>query len=157
MLNQFRQKSLLLASVIACIGGVIAAPAQAASASTTCSMAYKLSGWSLVYKQYDGAGFIKCNNGQQAQVKLASKSIGFTIGRSEIEGTGVFTAVKDINEIYGTFAALEGHAGATKSADGQVLTRGVISLALSGVGRGIDIGVTIGALTISPGGSTDNR
>jgi hypothetical protein len=113
-------------------------------------MAYKLSGWSFVYKQYDGSGVISCSNGQQAQVKLASKSVGFTIGRSEIEGTGVFSAVKDINEIYGTFVALEGHAGATKSADGQVLTRGIISLALSGVGRGIDIGVTLGALIISP-------
>ncbi|WP_445368677.1 hypothetical protein ACH5Y9_04450 [Methylomonas sp. BW4-1] len=48
------------------------------------------------------------------------------------------------------FVAFEGHAGATKSIDGQLLTRGEISLALSGKGRGIDIGVTLGALTISP-------
>ncbi len=113
-------------------------------------MTYKLSGWSFVYKQYDGIGNISCSNGQRAQVALSSKSIGFTIGKSEIEGTGVFSEVRNINEIYGNFAAFEGHAGATKSVDAQVLTRGEISLALSGKGRGIDIGVTLGALSISP-------
>jgi hypothetical protein len=123
----------------------------AADAMTSCTMTYTLSGFSLVYKQYDGTGNISCSNGQRAQVKLASKSIGFTIGKSEIDGTGVFSAVKNINEIYGSYVALEGHAGATKSVDAQVLTQGEISLALSGKGRGIDIGVTLGALTISPG------
>lgn len=122
----------------------------AAEQLASCTMTYKLSGFSLVYKQYDGIGNISCSNGQRAQVALASKSIGFTIGKSEIEGTGVFSEVKNINEIYGSFVALEGHAGATKSVDAQVLTRGEISLALSGKGRGIDIGVTLGALTISP-------
>jgi hypothetical protein len=103
-----------------------------------------------VYKQYDGSGAVRCSNGQQAQVKLASKGGGFTIGVSEIEGTGVFSELKDIREIYGTFVSLEGHAGAVKSAAGQVLTKGVVSLAMSGEGRGFDIGVAIGGLTISP-------
>ena len=123
---------------------------SAADPVISCTMTYSLSGFSLVYKQYDGSGNVSCSNGQQAQVKLASKSIGFTIGKSEIQGTGVFSDLKNINEIYGSFVALEGHAGLTKSVDGQVLTRGEISLALSGKGRGVDIGVTLGALTISP-------
>lgn len=125
-------------------------PAIAANSDVSCTMTYKLSGFSLVYKQYDGSGNISCSNGQRAQVTLASKSIGFTIGKSEIEGTGVFSSVGGLNEIYGTFIALEGHAGATKSVDAQVLTKGEVSLALSGKGRGVDIGVTLGALTISP-------
>jgi hypothetical protein len=136
-------------SLLAAILGLTSASANAESL-TSCTMTYKLSGWSLVYKQYDGIGNISCGNGQRAQVALASKSIGFTIGKSEIEGTGVFSEVKNLNEIYGSFVALEGHAGATKSVDGQILTRGEISLALSGKGRGIDIGVTLGALKISP-------
>lgn len=135
--------TLLLASVLY-------SNMAAAQAMTSCTMTYKLSGWSLVYKQYDGLGNISCSNGQRAQVALSSKSIGFTIGKSEIEGTGVFSEVRNLNEIYGNFVALGGHAGATKSVDGQILTRGEISLALSGKGRGIDIGVTLGALTISP-------
>lgn len=147
MKTNFSRRLPLLA-IAACVS-LWAAPV-AAQPLTSCTMTYKLSGWSFVYKQYDGLGNISCSNGQRAQVALASKSIGFTIGKSEIEGTGVFSEVKNLNEIYGNFVALEGHAGATKSIDGQLLTRGEISLALSGKGRGIDIGVTLGALKISP-------
>lgn len=117
---------------------------------TSCTMTYKLTGWSFVYKQYDGVGHISCRNGQKAKVGLSSKSIGFTLGKSEIEGTGVFSDVRNLNEIYGNYMALEGHAGLTGSVDGQVLTSGEISLVLSGKGRGVDLGVTLGALTISP-------
>ncbi len=144
-----RLTGFLSLSLLAAILGLTSAAASAESL-TSCTMTYKLSGWSFVYKQYDGIGNISCGNGQRAQVALASKSVGFTIGKSEIEGTGVFSEVKNLNEIYGSFVALEGHAGATKSIDGQVLTRGEISLLLSGKGRGIDIGVTLGALKISP-------
>ena len=124
-----------------------------AESAVSCKMSYRLKGWSFAYKQYDGSGQVSCSNGQRARVILASKSVGFSIGASEIEGTGQFTELKDISEIYGTFVSLEGHAGATKSAAGQVLTRGVVSLALAGKGRGIDIGVTLGGLNISPAGS----
>jgi hypothetical protein len=117
---------------------------------TSCTMTYRLTGWSFVYKQYDGVGHISCRNGQKAKVGLSSKSIGFTLGKSEIEGTGVFSDVRNLNEIYGNYMALEGHAGLTGSVDGQVLTSGEISLVLSGKGRGVDLGVTLGALTISP-------
>ncbi|MGR8931080.1 MAG: hypothetical protein ACU836_10595 [Gammaproteobacteria bacterium] len=127
-----------------------ASQAFAQQGMTSCTMTYKIHGWSLVYKQYDGVGYISCSNGQRAQVGLSSKSIGFTIGKSEIDGTGVFSDVRSLNEIYGHYAALGGHAGFTKSVAGQVLTSGEISLVLSGKGRGVDIGVTLGALTISP-------
>lgn len=128
---------------------LIAVPAKAESL-VSCTMTYNLSGWSFVYKQYDGVGHISCSNGQRAQVTLTSQSIGFTIGKSEISGTGVFSDVRDLKEIYGHYVALEGHAGVTKSVDAQVLTSGEISLALSGKGRGVDIGVTLGALSIAP-------
>lgn len=135
--------------IVAVLLGAVAMPV-AAESMTSCTMTYKLSGWSFVYKQYDGVGHISCSNGQRAQVGLSSKSIGFTIGKSEIEGTGRFSEVRNLNEIYGHYMALEGHAGLTGSVDGQVLTSGEISLALSGKGRGVDIGVTLGALTVSP-------
>lgn len=125
-------------------------PMSAMADMTSCTMTYMLSGWSFVYKQYDGVGHISCANGQRAQVGLLSKSIGFTIGKSEIEGTGIFSEVRNLNEIYGHYVTLGGHAGVTKSVDGQVLTSGEISLVLSGHGRGVDIGVTLGALSISP-------
>ncbi|WP_232056796.1 MULTISPECIES: hypothetical protein [Methylomonas] len=143
-----RSTQMLLACALA--ASLSSAPVYSASNMTSCTMTYKLSGWSLVYKQYDGVGHISCSNGQRAQVGLSSKSIGFTIGKSEIEGTGVFSEVRNINEIYGHYVALGGHAGMTNSFDGQILTAGEISLVLSGNGRGVDIGVTLGALTISP-------
>lgn len=116
----------------------------------TCSMTYKLEGFSLAYKQYDGTGEITCRNGQKAQVKLSSKSIGFTIGYSVIEGEGHFTDVKYISEIFGDYISLGNHFGIKNSVDRQVLTRGEISLVLMGKGKGFDIGFTIGDLSIKP-------
>ena len=143
-------KFLKLLAIFGVLGGsLLWVNPVAAEQLISCTMTYNLSGFSLAIKVYDGTGVISCSNGEHQQVSLSSRSIGFSIGKSEIEGTGVFTGVKSLREIYGTFVALEGHAGATTSVDGQVLTRGEISLALSGKGRGIDIGVTIGELTIS--------
>jgi hypothetical protein len=122
----------------------------AADTMITCKMKYHLKGWSIAYSQYKGTGEVSCSNGQSAHVILDSKALGLSIGISEIDGIGEFTDLKDIKEIYGLFASLEGHAGVTKSGSGQVLTRGIISLALSGEGRGFDIGVTFGGLRILP-------
>ena len=146
-LKNFPKLLIPIAILISCS---ISFNVWAGKKGNSCSMTYKLSGWSFVYKQYDGSGYVVCGNGQRAHVKLASKGGGFTVGRSEIEGTGEFTEVKDIKEIYGTYASVEGHAGAAKSAQGMALTKGIISLALSGTGRGIDIGVSFGGLRISP-------
>ncbi len=144
----FSKNLLILAGFLGL--AVITASAQASTPYISCSMNYKLGGWSFVVKQYDGTGNVVCSNGQRAQVKLASRSIGFTIGQSDIEGVGYFSELKDISEIYGTFVALEGHIGAIRSGHGQVMTRGIVSLAISGTGRGFDIGVTLGGLNISP-------
>jgi len=121
-----------------------------AEGMTSCTMTYRMNGWSFVYKRYDGVGYISCSNGQRAEVGLSSNGIGATLGKSEIEGTGVFSEVRNLNEIYGHYVSFGGHAGVTKSIDGQVLTSGEISLVLSGQGRGVDFGVTLGALTVSP-------
>ena len=114
----------------------------------TCSMTYKLEGFSLAYRQYDGFGEVTCVNGQKASVKLSSKSIGFTIGYSSIEGEGYFTEVKSIDEILGNYISLGNHFGINRSIDRQVLTSGEISLVLIGRGHGYDIGFTIGDLSI---------
>jgi len=51
--------------------------------------------------------------------------------------------------LLGKYASAEAEAGAVKSAKGQVVTKGPISLALSGVGEGWEIGVAFGKFTIS--------
>ncbi len=116
---------------------------------SSCTMTYRMKGFSLAYKQYDGFGEVECRNGQKVQVALSSKSIGFTIGSSEIDGEGHFSEVKDINEIFGNYVSLGNHFGFIKSIDRQILTKGEVSLALIGKGRGFDIGFTIGDLSIA--------
>jgi hypothetical protein len=50
---------------------------------------------------------------------------------------------------FGTYLAAEAHAGAVKSDQASVYTKGEISPALIGYGRGINIGIDIGKLEIS--------
>lgn len=114
-----------------------------------CNMTYSLSGWSVFYKTASGRGTISCTNGQKAKVKVSAKGGGITFGKTEIiRGTGDFTGVRDIGEVFGSYAQAEAHAGVVKSADAQVLTKGSVSLALAGKGRGVDIGVAFGKFTI---------
>ncbi len=56
--------------------------------------------------------------------------------------------VRSIDEIFGTYAAAEAHAGAVKSSQAAVYTKGEVSLALAGTGRGVNVGIAFGAFTI---------
>ena len=139
-----RVKAILMTAAAVAI---LAAPTQAELVS--CEMTFSLSGWSFVYKQMKGEGKITCSNGQRADVKIEGHGGGFTIGKSDIlNGEGTFSGVKDISEIYGTYAQAEAHGGATKGGMAQVLTKGEISLAIAGAGRGWDVGVSLGGFTI---------
>jgi hypothetical protein len=121
----------------------------AAAAMTTCKMTYSLKGWSVFYKEYKGSGTVTCQNGQRASVSVVTRGGGVTFGKSEItDGAGVFSKVEDIGEIFGTYFAVDGHAGATKSAEGWAMTKGEVSLALYGMGRGFDFGFSFGGFTI---------
>jgi len=112
-------------------------------------MEFDLEGWSAFYKTASGSGTIRCDNGQSAKVKLSSRGGGFTFGRSQIEGTGTFSEVDVIDELFGAYASATAHAGAGKSTGAQVVTKGTVSLALSGKGRGVDVGFAFGNLTIT--------
>ena len=84
-----------------------------------------------------------------ANVKLQARGGGLTAGKSSIEnGRGEFSAVKDIEEIFGNYADAEAHAGAVKSSGARAMTKGEVSLALSGTGRGWDLGIAFGRFTI---------
>ena len=83
-------------------------------------------------------------------VKLRAKGGGPTVGKSTIEdGHGEFSGVVSIKELLGSYIAAEAGAGAGKAVQGQVMTKGEVSLALSGTGRGWDLGISFGKLTIS--------
>ena len=132
--------ALLLATL------VLALPASAAM--TTCRLTYHIKGWSFLYKTYRGSGTVSCENGQSARVLIETYGGGLTVGKSEIAGKGRFTGVRGISEVYGTYAEADAHAGITKSADARVLTKGEVSLSLSGTGRGVDLGIAFGAFKI---------
>ena len=71
------------------------------------------------------------------------------MGKSKIvDGRGRFTGAYTLNDLFGTYAVAEAHAGAVKSSDAQVITKGDISLALAGTGKGWDLGVAVGGFTI---------
>jgi hypothetical protein len=117
--------------------------------STKCTLTFSLEGWSAFYSSASGGGTIKCDNGQSARVSIRAKGGGLTVGRSKISnGTGTFSEVGDIRELFGSYAAAEANAGMVKSSAAQVVTKGTVSLALAGTGEGIDLGVGLGEFVI---------
>lgn len=121
----------------------------AAAPAVKCSMTFQLSGWSVIYKASNGTGSIRCSNGQTMQVRLKARGGGLTVGKSTIDaGQGEFSSVGDIRELPGVYASAEAQAGAVKSAKAQVVTKGEVTLALSGTGRGWDLGVAVGSFEI---------
>ena len=134
------------------VAGLLAASfvAHSEPAKVDCRMKFTMSGWSVFYKRASGTGTVTCNNGQTASVKLEARGGGITAGKSTIEdGKGEFSNVKNIEEIFGSYANSEAHAGAVKSSGAQAMTKGEVSLALSGTGRGWDLGIAFGKFTIS--------
>jgi hypothetical protein len=142
--------ALAAASVLGLIG--LAGSAPAAAADVKCTMTFTMKGWSAFYKTASGTGTVTCSNGATRKVKLSAKGGGLTVGKSTIEdGHGEFSSIANVEEIFGSYAAAEAHAGAVESVKAQVMTKGEVSLALSGKGRGFDLGIAFGKLTISKG------
>jgi hypothetical protein len=137
---------------IAVVGALlcVSAPQEPARGDTTkCTMRFSLEGWSIFYERASGSGTIHCDNGQSARVTIRAKGGGPTAGMSTIEdGSGTFSDVSDISDLFGTYATAEAHAGAGESSVARVVTKGDVSLALSGKGTGIDLGVSFGKFEI---------
>ncbi len=132
--------------------GLVASPAPA-HAFTRCDLRFDLAGWSVFYKEANGTGIVDCDNGQRARVRIETRGGGVTFGRSSIVGgSGDFSAVGDIDEIFGNYANAEAHAGIGVSSGAQVVTKGSVSLAIKGTGTGVDLGFAFGRFTIARGG-----
>ncbi|HEV7238738.1 MAG TPA: hypothetical protein VGQ36_05820 [Thermoanaerobaculia bacterium] len=120
-----------------------------ASAGTVCRMNFSMSGWSFFYRTAEGDGTISCENGQTASVHVWSKGGGVTFGRSKIkDGTGRFTEVDSIEDLFGTYVQSEAHAGAGKSTKASAMTKGTVSLSIVGKGKGVDVGISFGKFVI---------
>lgn len=125
------------------------APAAQAAGNIDCELRYNLSGWSAFYKTSSGTGTITCENGASIPVKITAKGGGLTVGRTTItDGRGRFTGAYALNDLLGTYAAAEVHASASRATDAQAMTKGDISLALAGTGRGWSLGIGFGKFVI---------
>lgn len=130
---------------------LLAVSTGAHAGDTKCTMKFKMSGWSAFYKQANGTGHITCSNGQSMNVKLRARGGGLTFGKSRIDdGKGEFSGISGgISELLGTYVQAEAAAGAVNSAQANVMTKGEVSLALSGTGKGWELGIAFGKLQIT--------
>jgi hypothetical protein len=120
--------------------GVLALAAPAWS-GTKCNLRYSLAGWAAIYSTASGTGTATCDNGQSARVSLRATGGGLTAGKSKIvNGTGTFSEVSNINELFGKYASVEAHDGMVGSWAAQVVTKATTPLAFSGTGKGVDLG-----------------
>ncbi len=146
-MNRVVMQCLIVAALVTLPSAALAG--NQGEAAVECTMTFTLKGWSAFYKTAEGKGLVTCDNGQRAEVRIKVKGGGVTFGKSEIlEGRGEISDVTDIEEVFGSYAAAEAHAGAVKSAAAAVYTKGNVSLGLVGTGRGVDLGLAFGKLTI---------
>lgn len=147
-----------LLTLVAGAGYAAALPQSSGQSSVTehgspdldCKLTFSLTGWSLIYKHADGVGTVTCEDGKSMPVKISVKGGGLTAGKWHIDhGKGKFTDVHVISDVLGRYVQGGAHAGVVKSAEAQVLTKGTVSLALAGHGEGVNLGVDVGAFTIS--------
>ena len=142
-------RTLVITALLAGAPLLYAGNAQADNGEISCKMHFEISGWSAFYKTAKGSGEVTCSNGQHMRVHLRSKGGGLTFGKQRIDGVGKFSGIFKIDEILGTYVTGGAHAGAVNSAGGTVMTKGNVSLALSGTGKGWNLGVDFGKFTIS--------
>ncbi len=130
---------------------VLAASDVRAGPWIDCQLRYELRSWAVFYKEARGSGSVRCSNGQRASVRLEAYGGGLALGSSEIvDGRGRFSRLRDIGEVFGVYARAEAGAGAGEAAGAQVMTKGDVSLALHGTGRGVELGFSFGSFRIAP-------
>lgn len=147
------QARILPYALLSALGASALAVAPLASAAgsntMTCRMDFTLSGWSAIYSTATGAGTVKCSDGQTLAVSIDAKGGGLTVGKYQLtDGQGRFSGVKDIHDVIGSYAMAKAHAGVVGSAHAAAMTKGGVSLALSGTGKGWDIGAGFAGFTI---------
>ena len=94
-------------------------------------------------------GFL-LNGERQRDHRLRQWSVSPRVspGERRRDGRGTFSEVGDISELFGSYASMDVHAGAVESSAAQVVTKGTVSLAFAGTGKGVDLGVTFGKFVI---------
>lgn len=144
-----KMTGIILAVCLSMTFGMATAQAES-KGEIKCHMNFSLHSWSIFYKSGKGTGTISCDNGESANVKLRAHGGGITFGKSKIvNGEATFTKVASINELFGGYASVGGDAGAGGSAGGKSMTKGEVSMSLSGTGKGVNIGFDFGQFKIT--------
>jgi hypothetical protein len=154
IVTEIRTHALAAATgaALLCAGALAFAPRASAAADLECKMKFSMKGWSAIVKKAQGNGIVTCANGESMPVHIEVVGGGLTAGKWQIDdGTGTFSDVHHIREVLGSYAQGEANAAAGKAATAQVLTKGTVSLALAGVGQGIDLGLSGAKFTITRG------
>lgn len=139
----------LIAAFVLVAAGLYSVRAVAAP-QIDCKMRFSLTGWAAIYKHAEGKGTITCSNGKSYRVNIVAVGGGLAAGKYKIRnGTGKFSAVYSVSELFGSYAQGEANAGVIKSGVAQALTKGNVSLALAGTGEGINLGISFGKFTIT--------
>ena len=147
MKNNLPAQARRLVAIVLIAAASLGGTAEAGSLG--CKLKFNISGWAAFYKRSSGTGTVSCDNGQSMRVRLEARGGGPSVGKATIKnGKGEFAGVNDIHDVLGSYVSAEAAAGAVKSAKGQVVTKGEVSLALSGTGEGWEIGVAFGKFSI---------
>lgn len=118
-----------------------------AAEAMSCRMNFTLTIRAAFYQRGEGTAEVSCDNGQTRTVYLRSRGGGVNFGKSTIRGIGKFSGIVDIDDIFGSYLDANAHAGNASGA--AAMTKGDVSLALSGTGRGPSLGFAFGKFTIS--------
>jgi len=128
------------------------------SRSVSCDLSFTSKEWSFLYARANGEGVVFCDDGSSMGVAITAKGIGVTAGKWKItDGRGKFSHVHDIWEVLGTYLAVSGEIGMVKAGTTRLLSKGNVSLALAGSGKGINVGIAFSEFTISNAGKPVKR
>jgi len=120
-------------------------------AGLECTIRFQLSGWSAIYERVDGTGIVACSDDTAMPVVVQAPGGGFRVGKPQItNGTGRFEHVRQISDVFGTYAQGDAHAGVVRSGETGLLTNGKVSLGLAVKGEGNDLGIDMAGFTIRP-------
>ena len=141
----------MTASIAAAAAALLMVAPAASAGMISCKLKFDLEGWSILYKYGKGSGRITCSNGQAADVRIVTHGGGATLGTHKvIGGSGKFSGVLDIKDLYGGYAEADVHAGAGGAATARVLIKSNVNLTLAGTGQGINLGIAFGSFRIQP-------
>ena len=139
----------MMIKAVALAAAMASMSAQPAEKDLRCHLTFATSEWSALYASAEGKGTVECEDGTSMPVAISARGAGITAGKWQItDGKGVISRVASIEEVPGNYLAVSGDIGMVKAGTARVLTKGKVSLALAGTGKGFDIGVAVTRFSI---------